>query len=333
MDGSVIVREDAIDSLLSHALRSAKAHGKEVIGWLLGFFQEDGVVVSEAIPCTKYRRQARLGAEADPTQEAEVAGTYPRNVGIVGLYHSHPFAMRFDGGHFRRISSLDDMFHSSTDDSMLKSRSSRRKNYLSIVTNGIDFSCFVMKRTSKQIEPRLVREVPYKRSLQSYRSDFAVEMEKKMGDVKVGDVIGTASRELMDHVRKKLKKEGPTVAGGTINRRYRNSRRNMVSGSHDNILRIVRENESIRSEADIVLHPAVYTALEDEKEIDSAMKEEILDNIAYLLWKLSSSKLPDLKKRWTSAEIHLGNIEIDESGSLPKKRFQTPERGITIKRS
>ena len=63
------------------------------------------------------------------------------------------------------------------------------------------------------------------------------------------------------------------------------------------------------------------------------MGEEILDNIAFLLWKLSSSKLPRMDRKWTTAEIHLGNIEIDESGSLPKKRFQTPERGITIKRS
>jgi hypothetical protein len=333
MDDSIIVREDAVDTLLSHALRSAKAHGKEVIGWLLGFFKDDGVCVSESVPCTRYRKQTRFGAEADPTLEAEVASIHPRNVGIVGLYHSHPFAMRFDGGHFRRISSLDDMFHSNTDDSMLKTRSSRRKNYLSIVTNGIDFSCFVMKRGSKQIEPTLVGEIPYKSSLQSYRSEFTIDMEKKIEDVDMGDIIGIASTDLMEHVRKKLKEDGPSVADGTINRRYRNSRRNIAAGSRDNILKIVKEGKSIMSEAHITLSSAVYTAKEDEKEIDQSMKEEILDNIAFLLWKLSSSKLPDMKRRWSTAEIHLGNIEIDESGSLPKKRFQTPERGITIKRS
>jgi hypothetical protein len=333
MDGSVIVREEAIDSLLSHALRSAKAHGEEVIGWLLGFFNDDGVCVSESVPCTRYRKQSRFGAEADPTQEAEVASTYPRNVGIVGLYHSHPFAMRFDGGHFRRISSLDDMFHSSTDDSMLKSRSSKRKNYLSIVTNGIDFSCFVMKKGSKLIEPELVGEIPYKSSLQSYRTEFTIEMEKEMGDLDVGNVIGGVSKELMDHVRKKLKKDGPSVSKGTINRRYKNSRRNISPKSRDNVLKIFKDNDSIRSDAHITLNSSVYTGKEDEKEIDHAMREEILDNIAFLLWKLSASKLPDMKKQWTTAEIHLGNIEIDEGGSLPKKRFQIPERGITVKRS
>ncbi len=331
MDDAILIRENAIDALLSHALRSAKSHGKEVIGWLLGFFREDGVCVSESVPCTKYKRQSRFGAEADPAQEAEVAGIYPRNVGIVGLYHSHPFAMKFDGGHFRRISSLDDMFHSKTDDSMLKSRSSRRKNYLSIVTNGIDFSCFVMKKGSKKIEPALVREIPYKKSLQSYMCEFTIDMEEEMGDAQADDVIGAVSKGLMEHVRSRLAEMGPSIGNGTINRRYRNSRRNVPN--MDNILKVTREKESIRVESHIALSSAVYTSREDEKEIATAMEEEILDNIAYLLWKLSSSKLPDMSGRWTTAEVHLGNIEVDESGSLPKKRFLTPERGITIKRS
>jgi hypothetical protein len=331
MEDSILIRENAIDSLLSHALRSAKAHGKEVIGWLLGFFQEDGVCVSESVPCTRYVSQSRFGAEADPTEEAEVASTYPRNVGIVGLYHSHPFAMRFDGGHFRRISSLDDMFHSKTDDSMLKTRSSRRNNYLSIVTNGIDFSCFVMKKGSREIEPALVREIPYKKSLQSYECEFTIDTEREMEGVDAKDVIGTASRGLVDHVRERLSAGGPSVDDGSIKRRYRNSKQGIQNT--DNVLRIQRQGESIRTESHITLSSAVYTAHEDEKEIAAAMKEEILDNIAFLLWKLSSSKLPRMERKWTTAEIHLGNIEIDESGSLPKKRFQIPERGITIKRS
>ncbi len=331
MDDSVLIREGAIDTLLSHALRSAKAHGKEVIGWLLGFFQEDGVCVSESVPCTRYVLQTRFGAEADPTEEAEVASTYPRNVGIVGLYHSHPFAMKFDGGHFRRISSLDDMFHSSTDDKMLKTRSSRRRNYLSIVTNGIDFTCFVMERKSRKLEPKLVSEIPYKKSLQSYECEFAIDMEKDMGEVDSSDILGAASRGLMDQVREKLSKNGPSLKEGTIHRRYRNSRRGLKGT--DNLLKIIREGKWTRTEARITLSNSVYTAEEEEKEIESAMKEEVLDNTAFLLWKLSSSKVPDMATKWSSAEIHLGHIEIDESGSLPKKSFQTPERGITIKRS
>lgn len=331
MDDSVLIRENAIDSLLSHALRSAKAHGREVIGWLLGFFQEDGVCVSESVPCTRYVTQSRFGAEADPTEEAEVASTYPRNVGIVGLYHSHPFAMRFDGGHFRRISSLDDMFHSKTDDSMLKTRSSRRKNYLSIVTNGIDFSCFVMKKGSKEIEPALVREIPYKKALQSYECEFTIDTEREMVGVDAADIVGTASRGLVDYVRNSLSEDSPSIENGTIKRRYRNSKQR--AEDIDNVLKIRREGESIRTEYHITLSSSVYTAHEDDKDIETAMKEEILDNIAFLLWKLSSSKLPGMDKKWTTAIIHLGDMEVDESGSLPKKRFQIPERGITIKRS
>ncbi|UCD91913.1 MAG: Mov34/MPN/PAD-1 family protein [Methanobacteriota archaeon] len=333
MEDSILIREGAIDSLLSHALRSAKAHGKEVIGWLMGFFQEDGVCVSESIPCTNYKFQSRVGAEADPTQEAEVASLYPRNVGIVGLYHSHPFAMRQEGGHFRRISSLDDIFHSSTDDRMLRARSSRRKNYLSIVTNGIDYSCYVMKRGSKEIEPSLVREIPYKNSLQSYHGSFSVHLEKEMENVDLQDAIRKVSWELMDLAKTSLKQESLSIEKGTYNRRRNTSRQRSREYDQENLLSFTKGNDSIIGEAQISLSPVVYTALKDEKGIDSAMKDEILDNVAYLLWKLSISKAPTTGKKWSRVEIHLGNVEIDESESLPKKRFQTPEREITIKRS
>ncbi len=333
MNDSILIREGAIDSLLSHALRSAKAHGKEVIGWLMGFFQKEGVCVSESVPCTKYRFQSRFGAEADPTQEAEIASLYPRNVGIVGLYHSHPFAMRLEGGHFRRISSLDDIFHSSTDDSMLRARSSRRKNYLSIVTNGIDYSCYVMKKGSKEIEPALVGEIPYKNSLQSYHSNFSIHLEEEMESVELKDAIRKVSLELMDRAKKDLKQEGLSIEKGTFNRHRFRSRQKSTEITPENMLGFDKGNDSIKGEAHISLSPVVYTALEDEEGINIAMKEEILDNIAYLLWKLSLSKTPARRKRWSRVEIHLGNVEIDESESLPKKRFQTPEREITIKRS
>jgi hypothetical protein len=333
MDASILIRENAIDTLLSHALRSAKAHGKEVLGWLMGFFQKDGVCVSESVPCTKYMHQSRFGAEADPTEEAEVASSYPRNVGIVGLYHSHPFAMRLERGVFRRISTLDDIFHSRIDDKMLKSRSSRRKNYISIVTNGIDFSCYVMKRGSEKVEPALVREIPYKNSLKSFRGNFIIDTVQSMGNVEVDDIIGIASRELMDRAKKELGKGGCSIEEGTVNRRYAKSRRRRTQAPKANILSIFKDNNHIRSEAHISLSSAVYTAGADEKEVDRAMKEEMLDNIAYLLWKLSTSEFSLKRRKWSSVEIHLGSIEIDESGPLPRKTFQMPERGITIKRS
>lgn len=332
MENSILIKESAIDSLLSHALRSAKAHGKEVLGWLLGFFQEDGVCVSESIPCTKYVFQSRFGAEADPTQEAEVASSYPRNIGIVGLYHSHPFAVRLEGGHFRRISTLDDIFHSRIDDRTLRSRASRRKNYLSIVTNGIDFSCYVMKKKSRKVEPTLVREIPYRSSLESYHSDFATEIEERIMSVDVNDIIAGCTRALMDGARKKLRREELTVERGAFHGGSARPRKRSTEPTQENILSITKEGKFALSTAHISLTSSIYTKNADEKEVLRAMKEEILDNIAYLLWKLSTSKF-SLRRSWNSIKIHLGNIGIDESGSLPRRQFRVPDRGITIKQS
>lgn len=332
MDDAILVRESAIDSLLTHALRSAKAHGKEVIGWLMGFFQKDSVCVSESIPCTKYKFQSRFGAEADPTQEAEIASLYPRNVGIVGLYHSHPFAMKLEGGHFRRISSLDDIFHSRIDDSMLKARSSRRKNYLSIVTNGIDYSCYVMMKGSKEVEPTLVREIPYKNSLQSYHSAFNIHMETEMEGIEINDALRSVSGQLVERAKNMLKRDSLSIERVTSKKPRYSPAQKSQEDTQDNVLSFARVNGNVKGETRISLSPVVYTAFENEKEINAAMEEEILDNIAYLLWKLSASKI-SLGNRWSRIEIHLGNVEIDESESLPKKRFRTPEREMTIKRS
>ena len=81
---SVLVMEGVDDYLRKHALEEARMYGHEVLGWLVGFSMKNEVYVLKAVKCTRYRRQSRIEAEADPTQESEVASRYPRNIGLVG---------------------------------------------------------------------------------------------------------------------------------------------------------------------------------------------------------------------------------------------------------
>ena len=122
-------------ALLQHAGNVARSSGREAIGWLLGFYVGDEAYVLDAHPATRYKHQSRYGATADPAEEAEIAVRYPRNVGIVGLYHSHPF--KDDTRHA--------IFHSATDDTTLKSRAARRENFVSVVTDGRSAECFVFR--------------------------------------------------------------------------------------------------------------------------------------------------------------------------------------------
>src|SRR5439155_1208378 len=111
MSGPAHIARAAWRALLHHAGDVARSSGREAIGWLLGFFVGDEPYVLDAHPATRYKHQSRYGAVADPTEEAEIAVRYPRNVGIVGLYHSHPF----------KDETRHAIFHSATDDATLKS--------------------------------------------------------------------------------------------------------------------------------------------------------------------------------------------------------------------
>src|SRR2546427_3405964 len=123
----------AYRQLLAHASQVARDRRTEAIGWLLGYFAADGVTVLDSVAATRYKSQSRYGAEADPREELAIATSYPRAVGIVGLYHSHPF----------KDETQHAIFHSHTDDATLKARASRREKHPSVVTGGDDAGAVV----------------------------------------------------------------------------------------------------------------------------------------------------------------------------------------------
>ncbi|MFQ6127614.1 MAG: hypothetical protein ACE5QW_01740 [Thermoplasmata archaeon] len=331
---SVTIQRDVIALVLSHALKESRTNGREVIGWLLGFLWNGEIYVCDAVPCTRYKKQTKFSAEADPLEEAELASRYPRNVGIVGLYHSHPFSLGRNSSLFRDLFDVGDIFHSHTDDLTIRSRAGKRKNYLSIVTNGIDYACFVLRDRIRKVSPRIVDSISCLDAMDTYQTEVDISFERVMERKALPRLMKELGRELTEHINSTIDMRALKVRDVP-----RKGRRLAISLADDlrgmeNIFRAAKEENKFRAEVRISLSPVVYTSSKKESEILEALRNEIIDDSAYLVWKLlSSRKLDKLKGAVRRIEVGLGSFEIDEDGPLPQKIYNEPERSVARKRS
>lgn len=329
----VAIQRDVIALILSHALKESRATGYEVLGWLLGFFWKDGVYVCDAVPCTRYKVQTRFRAEADPLEEAELAGRYPRNVGIVGLYHSHPFSLSKSTMEFREISQVWDIFHSLIDDSTIRSRSGKHKNYLSLVTNGIEYSCFVPKNGGQRVKPRLADSISYKGAMDVYFSKVGMGFEESTRRKTALEIIADLGRKLTQHIEQSLDLDLLEIERGHKRRHYVRIPPFADRVEGPNHFRLSKEGDQVKADVQINLAPTIYTSKKDDKQILESMRNEIIDDATYLLWKpFSSQNFELIDDRIKHLEIGLGNFEIDERGPLPLKIYKEPERSIVRKR-
>ena len=333
MKSNVTIQRDVIALVLSHALKESRTSGNEVIGWLLGFLWNGEIYVCDAVPCTRYKRQTKFSAEADPLEEAELASKYPRNVGIVGLYHSHPFSLGRNSSLFRDLFDVGDIFHSHTDEITMKSRAGKRKNYLSIVTNGIDYACFVMRNRVEKVSARIVDSISYFDAMDAYQTGVDISFERAMERKVLPRLMRELGRELAEHIDstidvnalrvRNLPKKGGRLASPVADSRGK-----------ENIFRADEEDDKILAEVHINLNPVIYTSSKKKSEILKALRNEIIDDSAYLVWKLLSSRMLDrLKGAVKRIEVGLGSFEIDVDGPLPQKIYNEPERSVARKRS
>lgn len=330
----VTIQRDVIALVLSHALKESRTKGREVIGWLLGFLWDEGIYVCDAVPCTRYKSQTKFSAEADPLEEAELASRYPRNIGIVGLYHSHPFSLGRNSSLFRELFDVGDIFHSHTDDLTMKSRAGKRKNYLSIVTNGIDYACFVLKDRIGRVRPRIVDNISYQDAMESYQTSVDVSFERVMDVKAVRLLMNELGRELMEHVNETIDVNAMQVIG--VHRRGKGLATPRTAGMEgkENFFRAAEEDGKLRAEVRISLSPVIYTSSSKDSEILEALKNEVIDDSAYLVWKLlSSQKLDRLRGTVKRIEVGLGSFDIVEDGPLPQKIYNEPERSVVRKKS
>lgn len=334
MKSNVTIQRDVIALVLSHALKESRTVGREVIGWLLGFLWNGEIYVCDAMPCTRYKRQTKFSAEADPLEEAELAGKYPRNIGIVGLYHSHPFSLGRNSSLFRDLFDVGDIFHSHTDDVTIKSRAGKRKNYLSMVTNGIDYACFVLRDEVSKVAPRIVDSIAYLEAMETYETGVEIDFERTMTSGPLPDLMKEFGRELTDHINSSIDSDHLKVRNvPKKGRRFSYASASDLSET-ENVFRAAEEDGQIKAEVRIRMQPVIYTSSKKKREILEALRNEIIDDSAFLVWKLlSSRKLDRLKGAVKKVEVGLGSFEIDEKGPLPQKVYVEPERSVARKRS
>jgi len=312
--GPAHVRKTAWRSLLHHASDVARLSGLEAIGWLLGFFVGDEPYVLDAVPATRYKHQSRYGAVADPQEEAELAVQYPRNVGIVGLYHSHPF----------RNETRHAIFHSATDDATLKSRASRRENYLSVVTDGRSAECFVLRGgRPAEVQPAIEESLSMSEHLHKYTAAVSPAFSLTLAKTDVAGVVAALEKRVSADLDRAVK--SATVSRSVV------TLAGLDSGAARN--RLLVEPSDGRHEVDLSLRiePAVFVAGRDEGEVLDAMRNEILDDVLYLLWRGFDAAAVDLSGV-SRFEANLGTLRVHETRPLPKKLYRAPERGTVLRR-
>ncbi len=302
--------------MLSHASQVARDRRTEAIGWLLGWFAPGEVVVLDSVGATRYKMQSRYGAQADPREELEVATSYPRVVGIVGLYHSHPF----------RDETQHAIFHSKTDDATLRSRAARRRDYLSVVTDGHDAEVFVLERGKQQVSPAVEDGLGYREALRPYRCDASLRVRRTLAVDRMEGLVGALERELSEELAAALRgaeadldpKAGALRVPGLEGNAARNA------------LVVTRSDGAAKVDLQIRSEVTVYLPEAQEDDALTVLREEIQDDVVYLLWhgldpKALTGPVADL-------EANLGSLRVQETNPLPKKLYKAAKRSLVVKK-
>ena len=305
----------AYRTLLNHADRVARERGAEAIGWLLGFFAPAAVTVLDVAPATRYKSQSRYGAEADPREELAIATSYPRTVGIVGLYHSHPF----------RDETHHAIFHSQTDDKTLKSRASRREEYLSVVTDGHDAEVFVIKGGKHEVTPEVVDGLSYKDALRRYSCDVSLRLVGSLKIAAMEGLLGALERDVARLIDRAMRGDAVlNAATGALT----------VPGLHGNTatnaIRVNCDDGGAAVDLQIHTEAAVYLPPSQKEDVLAVMRQEIQDDVVYLLWHGLDPKA--LAGPVVDLEANLGSLRVQETNPLPRKLYKPAKRALVVKR-
>lgn len=306
----------AYRGLLAHANTVARDRGCEAIGWLLGYFSPDAVTVLDFAAATRYKAQSRYGAQADPREELELATSYPRNVGIVGLYHSHPF----------RDETQHAIFHSQTDDKTLRSRASTREDYLSVVTDGHDAEVFVLKGGKQEVAPEVVDDLSYRRALKRYTCDVSLHIEETLKVAVMEGLLGALERDLGTEVDRTLKEADAVLdpASGVLK----------VPGfrgeSSRNAITVTRAEGGAAVDLQIRTEAAVFLSKDQRDDVLAVLRHEIQDDVVYLLWHGLDPRA--LEGPVVDLEANLGSLRVQETNPLPRKLYKPSKRALVVKK-
>jgi hypothetical protein len=328
----IVLVNAAKEKILKHAIEHAKEYGFEIVGWLVGFFENDDVYVMDAIPATQYISQSKYGAEASPVEEMNLAMSYPRKIGIVGLYHSHPF--REDYLEATMGKGDTPMFHSEIDDYMLSSRASKKKSYLSIVTDGYAIGCFLYSPSgSTQVRPSVVEKYDYKNKLIEYftKLKFVIKKEEPMS---IRETIIWARECIVERLENIFMREIKDIEIyiDEVNKKAEIFLSYPVEETiKENLFNIQLEKELVTS-ASVTFNitPTVFSHKNTSAlEILNLLKDESIDRCLNLFSKVDVEKIMrEVRRGCRVVDVRFGDLTIDYTGALPRMKYIPPQRPI-----
>ncbi|MEM4161447.1 MAG: hypothetical protein QW531_05650 [Thermoplasmata archaeon] len=332
----IVLTNGAKEKILSHAMEQARTHGFEVVGWLVGFFENEDVFVLDAVPATQYISQSKFGAEASPVEEMQLAMSYPRKVGIVGLYHSHPFREDYLESTMGRDTGA--MFHSHIDDHMLSSRASMKKSYLSVVTDGYSLGCFLYSpKGAVPVSPKLVESYNYKNKLAEFYTKMRFEI-KGEDTVSLRDAVIDARNRIVERVETIFMRELKDIEM-YADEKYEKCEINLAYTSEatvkENRIRFVFDGENVKEYSlTFAITPVVFTSRNASAlEILGLLKEEATDQCLSLFSKMDVEKVRrEMKKGSRIVDVYFGDIVVVDEGVLPRIKYVPPHRPILGRR-
>ena len=327
----VAVKKSVVEDVKKHAFQEARKHGHEIFGWLVGFFRNNEVYVVNQVKCTKYRKQSSVEAEADPALESEVASTYPRNMGLVGLYHSHPFRRDYHKPYADGLFESE-MFHSEVDRATLRSRATREVNYLSAVTDGRNLTFFALDKDSKrviQLKPEMFEAIGYDKFLTNYRANINLVFERKIEVRNIGEIVKGLESDLINYIYRNVSERDVGFERSSEKRWNVRLYAFEEETIADNVISMEKSGSSYQVNLRLKMKPEVFVT--KKEEVLMAMREEIADNILYLVRKAFEPRRVGTGNV-RLMELHLGNFKINKN-ELPEKAYIPPKRRMIMRKS
>lgn len=266
--------------------------GVEAVGWLIGCWSGGDALVLDAVESSVSPGSTMTGTRASGPEESELSLSLPRGVGIVGLYHSHPFAKGKEA-----------LFHSSVDDATLRTRSSSGK-YLSLVTDCEGIEAFLFESGARK--GRLDIEALRKGPAPPPAAHGLLELDER---VWVDDVTAVA-----DELRGLV--EAPAVV--------KPGAKNAAVGT----MTVSPTGSGFELALSVRLAPTAFLPYGDDPI--AALRLESADLLDMLVWK-NSAAFAQLSRSPGQTEVDLGRVRYS-AGGVPYKRFTPPKRRTVARR-
>jgi hypothetical protein len=97
-----------------------------------------------------------------------------------------------------------------------------------------------------------------------------------------------------------------------------------------NAIRVARQDGAASVDLEIRTEAAVYLPPEQEDSVLAVLRQEVQDDVVYLLWhgldpRAIAGPLVDL-------EANLGSLRVQETNPLPRKLYKPAKRALVVKK-